>query len=286
PIQQAIWLDDLPVGLLAGATTNQKLHYLQPDHLGTPRAVIDTTANTAIWRWDLEGEAFGNTIPNQDPDNNGTAFVMNMQFPGQRYDATSGLAYNMRRDYEALSGRYMQSDPIGLAGGASTYGYVGANPLMDIDPSGLFSMYAYQLYTGEWRYRFRFHQSCVLGNSLIDHADNAFQRLPLIGKVRKRQVNLERPTGDVDAVDKCACRAFDADLEELFASNGWQTGDRYGGQGYTEAQAAQMLSEMRQKVNQLNKSGGQECKKCEMPWDSLIDRAKARGVPYIGNSVY
>ncbi|TKR28668.1 RHS repeat protein, partial [Luteimonas gilva] len=42
PIQQAIWLDDLPVGLLAGATTNQKLHYLQPDHLGTPRAVIDT----------------------------------------------------------------------------------------------------------------------------------------------------------------------------------------------------------------------------------------------------
>jgi YD repeat-containing protein len=30
-LQQAIWLDDLPVGLLVGAGTNQKLYYLEPD---------------------------------------------------------------------------------------------------------------------------------------------------------------------------------------------------------------------------------------------------------------
>ena len=138
PIQQAVWLDDLPVGLLAGATTNQKLHYLQPDHLGTPRAVIDTTADTAIWRWDLEGEAFGNTIPNQDPDANGAVFVMDVRFPGQRYDSASGLNYNYQRDgYEATTARYIQSDPIGLGGGLGTYSYVSANPLIRIDPLGL-----------------------------------------------------------------------------------------------------------------------------------------------------
>lgn len=137
PIQQAIWLDDLPVGLLAGATTNQKLHYLQPDHLGTPRAVIDTMANTAIWRWDLEGEAFGNTVPNQDPDGNGIAFVFNMRLPGQHYDGASGLNYNYFRNYDAALGRYVESDPIGLHGGPSTYSYAYAGPLLAIDLYGL-----------------------------------------------------------------------------------------------------------------------------------------------------
>lgn len=137
PIQQAIWLDDLPVGLLVGAGANQKLYYIEADMLGTPRVVIDPARNVAVWRWDLAGEAFGDSAPEQDVDGDGIAFVFDMRFPGQRYDAASGLNYNYFRDYDPATGRYVESDPIGLSGGISTYAYVDGNPISQFDPLGL-----------------------------------------------------------------------------------------------------------------------------------------------------
>ncbi|MFZ2754483.1 MAG: RHS repeat-associated core domain-containing protein, partial [Lysobacteraceae bacterium] len=140
PSQQVVWMDDLPVGVLVGATTAQTQHYIEADALGTPRVVVDPTrgaSGTAVWNWDLNGEAFGTTAPNQDPDGDANQFVFDMRFPGQRYDSDSGMNYNYFRDYDPSTGRYVQSDPIGLDGGISTYGYVGGNPLTGMDPYGL-----------------------------------------------------------------------------------------------------------------------------------------------------
>lgn len=131
--QQVIWLDNLPVGLLKGSA----LYYVQPDHLGTPRVVVDPARDVAVWSWDLKGEAFGATAPNDDPDQDGTLFEFAMRFPGQRYDAESGLHYNVQRDYDPASGRFVTSDPLGLQGGISTYGYVKGNPLASVDPDGM-----------------------------------------------------------------------------------------------------------------------------------------------------
>ncbi|OBU54367.1 RHS repeat domain-containing protein [Stenotrophomonas maltophilia] len=128
-----IWSDNLPVGLLKGSA----LYYVQPDHLGTPRVVVDPTRDVAVWSWDLKGEAFGATAPNEDPDQDDTLFEFAMRFPGQRYDAESGLHYNLQRDYDPASGRFVTSDPLGLQGGISTYGYVKGNPLTSIDPDGM-----------------------------------------------------------------------------------------------------------------------------------------------------
>jgi RHS repeat-associated protein len=60
-----------------------------------------------------------------------------LRFPGQVFDAESGLHYNGFRHYDPGTGRYTQSDPIGVEGGVGTYGYAGNRPLVSSDPLGL-----------------------------------------------------------------------------------------------------------------------------------------------------
>jgi RHS repeat-associated protein len=44
---------------------------------------------------------------------------------------------NYFRDFDPATGRYIESDPIGLEAGINTYAYVAANPLENVDPLGL-----------------------------------------------------------------------------------------------------------------------------------------------------
>lgn len=61
------------------------------------------------------------------------------RLPGQYYDEEINLNYNKHRYYDPSIGRYITSDPIGLAGGSNTYLYANANPIIFIDPLGLVS---------------------------------------------------------------------------------------------------------------------------------------------------
>jgi len=117
-----------------GGTTQEALRYLHTDHLNTPRLATDA-AQQVLWRWD--GGAFGETVPNNDPDGDGNLTTVNLRYPGQYFDAETGLHYNWYRYYEPKIGRYITSDPIGLRGGLNTFTYVSNNPLRWIDPTGL-----------------------------------------------------------------------------------------------------------------------------------------------------
>jgi RHS repeat-associated protein len=137
-IREYVWLDDLPVAVFTpdpalGPTAAPLVYYVHADHLNTPRAVVDRDGNLR-WRW--MGEPFGTAAAETSPGGL-AAFTFNLRFPGQFYDAESGVHYNMQRDYLPGIGRYAQSDPIGLAGGINTYSYALNQPTKYTDPSGL-----------------------------------------------------------------------------------------------------------------------------------------------------
>ena len=118
----------------AGAATTD-IAYIQPDHLNSPRTVTDS-AQRVIWKW-AQDDPFGANAPNEDPDEDGSHYTLNLRFPGQYFDAETGLHYNYFRDYDPQTGRYIQSDPIGLVGGVNTYAHLKSDPLRLTDRYGL-----------------------------------------------------------------------------------------------------------------------------------------------------
>lgn len=134
-IQEIVWLDDTPVATLRDCSCGSSIFYIHTDHLNTPRKITKRSTSDVVWRWD--SDPFGTTLANSDPDGDGTEFSFGLRFPGQYYDEETGQHYNYYRDYDPTTGRYVQSDPIGLKGGLNTYSYVGSAPTMFFDEYGL-----------------------------------------------------------------------------------------------------------------------------------------------------
>ncbi|TNY25593.1 hypothetical protein BV497_13175 [Fulvimonas soli] len=125
-----VWMDGIPVANVDTSGSTSTLAYVTADQLGTPRAIANASGTTD-WSWPYVGNAWGEIAPT------GTGYTYNLRFPGQYFDQETGLSNNVRRDYDSSTGRYLQSDPLGLLAGPSTYAYVGGNPLSNIDPMGL-----------------------------------------------------------------------------------------------------------------------------------------------------
>lgn len=131
--QVYIWLDNLPIAGFTvlygtnGDITSSEPFFLHTDHLGTPR-VATSHNQQPVWSWTSDAFGVGHATG---------SLTINLRFPGQYYDQETGLHYNYFRDYDPETGRYVESDPIGLNGGLNTYGYVEGNPNTNLDFYGL-----------------------------------------------------------------------------------------------------------------------------------------------------
>jgi RHS repeat-associated protein len=121
-------------------------YYIQTDQINTPRQIVDQN-NNVVWQWD-NNDPYGQTPPNSNPTGQGT-FTYNPRFPGQYFDSETNLFYNYFRDYDPATGRYIESDPVGLLGGINSYTYVRGNPLWSVDPYGLTEICTLQM-ANEW----------------------------------------------------------------------------------------------------------------------------------------
>jgi RHS repeat-associated protein len=100
------------------------------DHLGSPRLIVDTATGLVMQRMDYD--EFGNVLYDSLPG------FQPFGFAGGLYDVNTGLVRFGARDYEAATGRWTTKDPIGFAGGdTSFYGYAGNDPVNLLDLDGL-----------------------------------------------------------------------------------------------------------------------------------------------------
>ena len=128
-VREYIYLNGAPLAQVNSGSP-ETVTYIHTDHLGTPRFGTNS-AGTSVWSW--TNDAFGISAPS------GSATI-NQRMPGQYYDIESNLFYNWNRYYNPAIGRYISSDPLGIAGGLNTFNYAHVNPVMNIDPKGLNSI--------------------------------------------------------------------------------------------------------------------------------------------------
>jgi RHS repeat-associated protein len=103
-------------------------YYIHSDHLDTPQRITDQSQAVV---WEAYYKPFGEAVITTEGIEN------NLRFPGQYFDGETGLHYNYFRDYDPRTGRYLQSDPIGLDGGINTYAYADGKPTSVADQYGL-----------------------------------------------------------------------------------------------------------------------------------------------------
>ncbi|MCP4591169.1 MAG: RHS repeat-associated core domain-containing protein [bacterium] len=115
--------------------------FYHANHLGTTRTLTDD-AGDVLGNASRLYTAFGVpvTAPTTPLTRHGFAGAWGYQSPSAASvgsPESSGLLHVGARYYDPALGRFLQRDPVGIAGGLNVYAYVGNSPLLHTDPAGL-----------------------------------------------------------------------------------------------------------------------------------------------------
>lgn len=120
-----VYLNGQPLAKMEGANT----YYYHNDHFATPQKMTDASG---VVVWSADYKPFGEAAVSP-----ASTITNNLRFPGQYFDAETGLNYNYMRDYNPTIGKYVEADPSGIQGGENQlYNYVNNNPVNWFDPNG------------------------------------------------------------------------------------------------------------------------------------------------------
>ena len=126
-----IWLasnDNDPIDLPLAIAESSTLTTVHADHLGRPTRMTDASKATvwqAIWKPWGEIHQLSGTL------------TQNLRYPGQYFQIETGYHYNHHRNYDPITGRYTQPDPLRFVDGPSIYAYAKNSPYMYTDREGL-----------------------------------------------------------------------------------------------------------------------------------------------------
>ena len=208
--QAYVYLDGVP---LARIDDNTDIYYYHTDYLGTPQQMTNGSGTT-VWR--ASYEPFGRaTITTQTITNN-------VRLDGY-WDQETSLYYVWHRYYDPKTGRWISSDPIGLAGGLNTYAYVENNPLRWTDPDGLKTYRCtkpldalkkkFSPEVSEWAYKnapYSYHQySCVVDKKgKVTCGGQDYAKSPIYGPGKPSEDSYnsgrcEETQPDNDCFEKC-----------------------------------------------------------------------------------
>jgi RHS repeat-associated protein len=127
------WLDpgtaygSFPIAMIVPGTS--AVSAIHTDNLGTPKKATNAS-KTVVWGIVMTPNGAGTISP--------STITMSLRWPGQHNDAAS-YSNNGFRTFQPkdVGGRYLEADPIGLAGGLNPYPYAGNNPFKNTDRLGL-----------------------------------------------------------------------------------------------------------------------------------------------------
>jgi RHS repeat-associated protein len=122
---------DNPIVMIRHTDIGTDTYYYHKDGLGSVTEITNAVG-TVVKAYEYKTFGVINSVTGPMADTLENPYT----YTSREYDSETGLYFYRARYYNAMLGRFLNKDPIGLAGGLNQFIYVGNNPLSFIDPWG------------------------------------------------------------------------------------------------------------------------------------------------------